>query len=215
VLSQFLFEFGTLFAIINPYGLSFVFLNRTMNLSETERAIIARRVALYAFIVLAVSLFAGTTILGFFGVSLPALRIAGGLVVAASGWSMLNQKHEGGDRQATSTNGMEAVRQETFFPMTIPLTTGPGTIATVITLSASHDLSEGPFWPQLVSVAVLALVSGTILHAYARVSTMARLVGAEGTRVITRLSAFLLLCVGVQIIMTGVTDALKPLLSPA
>lgn len=215
MLGQFLFEFGTLFAIINPYGLSFVFLNRTMSLSEGERASIAWRVAIYAFAVLAVSLFAGTMILGFFGVSLPALRIAGGLVVAVSGWSMLHQKQGGEETQATSTSGIEAVRQETFFPLTIPLTTGPGTIATVITLSAGHDQSHGPFWPQLVSLAVLVVVSATILHAYARVSRMARLFGAEGTRVIMRLSAFLLLCVGVQIVMTGVIDALKPLLSPA
>lgn len=213
MLSQFLFEFGTLFAIINPYGLSFVFLNRTMTLSDRERALIAWQVALYAFIVLIVSLFAGTVILGFFGVSLPALRIAGGLVVAASGWSMLHQGQDGDERQATSTGTIEAVRREAFFPLTIPLTTGPGTIATVITLSASHDLSKGALWPQLVSVLVLLAVAGTILHAYARVSRMARFFGPEGTSVVTRLSAFLLLCVGVQIVMTGTTDALGQLMT--
>jgi len=212
-MSQFLLEFGTLFAIINPYGLSFVFLSRTMNLSDRDRGVVARQIAVYAFGVLAVSLFAGTTILGFFGVSMPALRIAGGLVVAVSGWSMLNERHEGDDRRPTSTGGIDAIRQEAFFPLTIPLTTGPGTIATIITLSANHDPTQGRLWPQLVSLAVLTLVSATIFHAYARVSRMARLVGVEGTRVITRLSAFLLLCVGVQIVMTGVTDALRPILA--
>ena len=79
-----LFGFGTLFAIINPYGLPFVFLDRTAGLTDAERARIARTIATYAFVVLVVSLFAGGAILGFFGISLPALRIAGGLVVAVA-----------------------------------------------------------------------------------------------------------------------------------
>jgi multiple antibiotic resistance protein len=89
-ISEFLFGFGALFAIINPYGLAFVFLDKTIYLSERERARIAFRVAIYAFGVLLVSLFIGSQILNFFGISIPALRIAGGLVVAVSGWSTLH-----------------------------------------------------------------------------------------------------------------------------
>src|ERR1700754_1823700 len=89
-LGDFLFGFGALFAIINPYGLAFVFLERTIGLSEPERARIALRVAVYAFFVLAGSLFVGSEIMRFFGISMPALRIAGGLVVAATAWSMLH-----------------------------------------------------------------------------------------------------------------------------
>ena len=205
-MSKFFFEFGTLFAIINPYGLAFVFLNRTMSLSDRERAIIARQVAIYAFGVLAVSNFAGTTILEFFGVSLSALRIAGELVVAVSGWTMLNQDHDNDGRMATSTNNLEAVRREAFFPLTVPLTTGPGTIATAITLAASRDQSGSRILAYLISIGAALLVAAAIYHAYARVSRMARFLGLEGTQVITRLSAFLLLCVGVQITMTGITD---------
>jgi multiple antibiotic resistance protein len=87
LISEFLFGFGALFAIINPYGLAFVFLDKTMGLSETERARVALRVAVYAFGVLLVSLFIGSQILNFFGISIPALRIAGGLVVAVSGFN--------------------------------------------------------------------------------------------------------------------------------
>lgn len=210
--SNFLFDFATLFAIINPFGLSFVFLNRTMSLSEAERAIVARQIAIYAFCVLIVSMFAGSAILGFFGVTIPALRIAGGLVVAVSGWSLLNESSEDEGRKATSTQGLEAVRRMAFFPLTVPLTTGPGTIAVAITLGARHNLLEGKVIPELVSVLAVVAIAGTIFHAYAHVSRMARLFGVEGTRVIMRLSAFLLLCIGVQIIITGVTDILGPLL---
>jgi multiple antibiotic resistance protein len=213
VLSRILFEFGTLFAIINPLGLAFVFLNRTMSLSDAEREIIARQVAIYSFSVLIVSLFAGTYILGFFGISIPALRIAGGLIVVASGWTMLNQSHDEDANGATSTQNLEAVRREAFFPLTVPLTAGPGTIATAITLGAAHPLAGGQAPAQLGSVLVAALVSLTIYRAYAKVSRLASLVGVEGTRVVMRLSAFLLMCVGVQIMLTGVTEALQPLLN--
>ena len=111
LLKEFLFGFGTLFAIINPYGLSFVFLDHTKSVSDAERRALAKRVAISAFGVLVVSLFAGTAILRFFGVSLPALRIGGGLVVAASGWEMLHEKlpSEGqAKRHPAFTPGFEA-----------------------------------------------------------------------------------------------------------
>ena len=212
LLGDSMFGFGTLFAIINPYGLAFVFLSRTMGLTEAERAAIARMVAGYAFAVLVTSLFAGTLILGFFGISLPALRIAGGLVVAAAGWNMLHEQVEEAPERAAATGGLEAVRQMAFFPMTVPLTTGPGTIAAAIALGANrHDGAGGLLVSSLSSLLVAAAISLTIWHAYRRAGTMARLVGAEGTRIVTRLSAFLLLCVGVEIILTGAGDALRSL----
>src|SRR3954469_6155493 len=123
LLEQFLFGFSTLFAIINPYGLSFIFLDRTMAISDAERRVLAKRVAVTAFCVLLVSLFAGATILRFFGISLPALRIGGGLVVAVSGWSMLHAEPSFQDAHAASTVNFEAIQKMAFFPFTIPLTT--------------------------------------------------------------------------------------------
>src|SRR3954471_4622680 len=137
-IGDFLFGFGALFAIINPYGLAFVFLDRTMGLSERDRANIALRVAIYAFLVLLVSLFAGSEIMRFFGISMPALRIAGGLVVAATGWSILNAAPTTSDGHASSSASYEAVRSMTFFPLTIPLTAGPGTIATAIAIGTNR-----------------------------------------------------------------------------
>ncbi len=208
---QFLFGYGTLFAIINPFGLAFVFLNRTIGLSEAERGSVARRVALFAFAVLLVSLFAGTAILRFFGISLPALRIGGGLVVAASGWAMLHEQPREMDAgHATSLGGAAAAHQMAFFPLTIPLTTGPGTIATAIALGANRPAElSGFLLTSIVSVAVAAAVALTVMVAYRRSGTFARIVGREGTDIVTRLSAFLLLCVGVQITLTGVLDALR------
>lgn len=204
---DFLFGFGALFAIINPYGLAFIFLERTIGLSEPERAKIALRVAAYAFFVLLGSLFVGSEIMRFFGISMSALRIAGGLVVAATAWSMLHATpFAAGDRVSSSADHA-AVRGMAFFPLTIPLTTGPGTIATAIAISTNRPSGADALFSLSIVWLIIALaVSATIYHAYRKSGAMARLFGAEGTSVITRLSAFLLLCVGVQIIITGVTE---------
>jgi multiple antibiotic resistance protein len=214
VLGDFMFGFGTLFAIINPYGLAFVFLDRTAGLAEADRARVARRVAAYAFGVLVVSLFAGTTILGFFGVSLAALRIAGGLVVAASGWAMLNEPPREHGAGASFSRDPDAILRMAFFPLTVPLTTGPGTIAAAIALGANRQEElRGVLLSSIASLLVAAVVAATIFHAYRRAGALARLLGTEGTLVVTRLSAFLLLCVGVQIVMLGVSEALRPILA--
>lgn len=215
LLGDFLFGFSTLFAIINPYGLAFVFLNETRGLTERDRATLGRRIAANAFVVLLVSLFAGASILGFFGISLPALRVGGGLVVAAAGWSMLNRAPDDGptDSATATATDLQAARRMAFFPLTVPLTTGPGSIAAAIALAANrNDDLSGLLLSSLASLLVAAAISLTIFHAYRHAGTMARLFGTEGTRVVTRLSAFLLLCVGVQIIITGVTDVLRSLL---
>jgi multiple antibiotic resistance protein len=210
-LGDFLFGFSALFAIINPYGMAFIFHDRTVGLSDRERARVALRIALYAFVVLLVSLFVGSHILRFFGISMPALRIAGGFVVAVTGWTMLHAAPVT-PGHATSTADFATMQRMAFFPLTIPLTTGPGTIATAIALGTNRpqDL-DGLFQASIVSLVVALGVTATIYHAYTRSSVMARLVGEEGTSVVTRLSAFLLLCIGVEIVITGVVEVARSL----
>ncbi|MDN4982032.1 MarC family protein [Bradyrhizobium sp. WYCCWR 13022] len=215
-LADFLFGFGALFAIINPYGLAFIFLERTRGLSDDERADLALRVAGYAFAVLLVSQFLGSQILNFFGVTMPALRIAGGLVVAATGWSMLHAEPGAAGPHAESPADLATMKRMAFFPLAIPLTTGPGTIATAIAIGISRtDSLDAMFGSSVVSLLVAIAVTAAIYHAYRKSSAMARLFGEEGTSVVTKLSAFLLLCIGVQIIITGVSEATRPLLEGA
>jgi len=215
-IADFLFGFGALFAIINPYGLAFVFLDRTVSLSEGERAEVALRVAGYAFAVLLVSLFLGSQILNFFGVSIPALRIAGGLVVAATGWSMLHAPLTASGVHAASSADLATMKRMAFFPLTIPLTTGPGTIATAIAIGINRsDNLDVMFETSIVSLIVAFAVSATIYHAYRKSSAMARMFGEEGTSVVTKLSAFLLLCIGVQIMITGGSEVARSILDGA
>ncbi|WP_083636171.1 MarC family protein [Bradyrhizobium sp. AS23.2] len=211
--ADFLFGFGALFAIINPYGLAFIFLDRTRGLSEEERAGLALRVSGYAFAVILVSLFLGSQILNFFGVTIPALRIAGGLVVAATGWSMLHAPVHAPENHAALPADPATIKRMAFFPLAIPLTTGPGTIATAIAIGIRRsDSLDAMFESSVVSLLVALAVTAAIYHAYRKSSAMARLFGEEGTSVVTKLSAFLLLCIGVQIIITGASEVARSIL---
>ena len=152
--------------------------------------------------------------LAFFGITLAALRVAGGLVVALSGWRLLNAPETHEDRkqeQAASAEGFEDVA---LFPLTIPFTTGPGTISVAVALGAGHPrLFAGLGWFFLGMTAAAVAMTATIWVTYSYADRLTRMMGPTGTRTITRLSAFLLLCIGVQILITGVEDVLGPLLA--
>ncbi|MCK8784292.1 NAAT family transporter [Roseomonas sp. NAR14] len=214
LVTHWLFGISTMLSIINPIGLAFVFHDMTRWLTARERARLARRIALNAFIVLIVALFLGARVLNFFGISLEALRIAGGLAVAASGWRMLAAEPA---RATEPPSAMDTapVDRMAFFPLTLPLTTGPGSIAAAIALGAERDTeASGALLVAVLSAVLVSLtVAALIWVAYANAEAVARRVGPQGTVVATKLTAFLLLCIGAQIILTGVTDALRPLLA--
>ncbi|QGZ64220.1 MarC family protein [Paraburkholderia acidisoli] len=226
LISDILFGFTGLISIINPIGIAFVFLDRTSTLSDEQRRLLAKSVAINAFFVLLAAFFVGTPVLHFFGISMEALRIGGGLAVAVSGWQMLNAPEPEprpamddvalADTAIVDTEGNPARAPappgNAFFPLTIPLTTGPGSIATAIALNANrtHKLSA---WllSSFASIVISALVMVVIYYVYSRAARLANYLGVEGTRVAMRISSFLLLCIGVQIILTGLTGFLTPI----
>lgn len=208
LVSEFMLGFTALISIINPLAMAFVLLDRTRYLSEHERALISRKIAFNSFCVLVVVFFLGTEIMGFFGISLEALRLAGGFVVAVSGWTMLNAPAES---EAVHADGLVKAdpSRMAFFPLTIPLTTGPGAIATTIALSAGRTRAfRGAIESAVVTVLVCLAVTAVVYLIYSRAERLARLLGPEGTIVVTRISAFLLLCIGVQIMLTGAAQFL-------
>ncbi len=213
MIGDFLFSFSTLISIINPFAIGFVFLERTQGLTSRERAALSRRIALYSLCVLLVAGFIGQQILGFFGISLAALRIAGGLTVALAGWAMLNAP-DAPDSTSAPKVTVAAANRMAFFPMTMPLTTGPGSIAASIALAANRTGEMRGLVPSVLVTLLVALAVSVIIYlTYRHAASLARLLGPDGTRLVSRISAFLLLCVGVQITLTGVLDALAPLVS--
>ncbi|MFC0397430.1 MarC family protein [Paraburkholderia rhizosphaerae] len=212
LVSEILFGFTGLISIINPFAIAFVFLDRTETLTVEERAALARRVSINAFFVLIVVFFIGTPVLHFFGISIEALRIGGGLAVAVSAWNMLNAPETRADVSAAKPVDPDNAMSKAFFPLTMPLTTGPGTMATAIALNANrtHKLSEF-LLSSIASVAISVLVMLVIYFTYSRSAYIAHFLGKEGTKVALRVSAFLLLCIGVQIMLTGFSEFLAPL----
>jgi multiple antibiotic resistance protein len=204
----FLLAFPALFSIVNPIGSALIFNGVTSGRSRDERRSLARRVAIYSVIVLLVSLWFGGYVLNFFGVSLNALRIGGGLVVASRAWELLTQPEVREERKANSAEQAQASDEIGFYPLTMPLTTGPGTIAVAIALSSQRPAVEiGPasfFGGVSLAAVCIAL---TIWICYRWSDTVTGLLGQGGARVMSRLIAFLLLCVGVQIIITGIDGA--------
>ena len=213
LISLWLFGFSTMLSIINPFGIAFVFHDMTRWLTHRERARLARRIGINSFIVLVVAMFLGSRVLSFFGISLEALRIGGGLAVAAAGWTMLRAEPQA--TAAPSAMDTAPIERMAFFPLTLPLTTGPGSIAAAIALGAERSTSSQDILlvSALSALMVAASVAACVWVAYAYAEAIARRIGPQGTLIATKLTAFLLLCIGVQIILTGASDALRPLLA--
>jgi multiple antibiotic resistance protein len=209
----FLLGFPALFSIVNPISGGFIFRGVTADRPAENQARLARLVALNSLGVMMGALWAGSYLLAFFGITLAALRVAGGLVVALSGWRLLNAPEIHEERKQEQAATAEGIEDIALFPLTIPFTTGPGTIAVAVALGAGHPrLFAGLGWFFLGMTAAAVAMTAVIWVTYSYADRLTRMMGRSGTRTITRMSAFLLLCIGVQILITGVEDVLGPLL---
>jgi len=203
--NAFLLVYAGLFPIVNPIGSAPIFLALTRRHSSQMRHMLARRVAVNGFVLLLGSLFVGSHVLVFFGITLPVVRIAGGLAVASFGWRLLRdgvEPAQSGGRVADDDRPVDA-----FYPLTMPLTVGPGSISVAIALGAQRPQSGDNVVDAglLVAGAIagLAAMGVTIYLSYRFADRMVRVLGESGINVMIRLSAFILLCIGIQIIWSG------------
>jgi multiple antibiotic resistance protein len=201
IVSAFLLFYAGLFPIVNPIGAAPIFLGLTRHCTDEQRNALALRVTVNCFFLLLGSMLIGSYVLDFFGITLPIVRIAGGLVVTVTAWNLL-QEGDGGDLPTD-----KAVRPTgAFYPLTMPLTVGPGSIAVAITLG-----SQRPRVADLVSVAMLGgaaiagviAIAATIYLCYRFAEGTVSVLGEDGTNVLVRLSAFILMCIGIEIIWNG------------
>jgi multiple antibiotic resistance protein len=201
-----------LFSIINPLGGAFIFLAASRGLAPKARNQLARQVATYSFMVLVASMVIGAFVLQIFGISMPVLRVAGGIVIALTGWQLLNAQDPAPTRDAVLEEaGHRDASHLAFFPLTMPMTTGPGTISVAIALGTGGAGNDNP-----VIFAVQALVTATLMSAlvyilYRSSSRIARAIGPTGTAIVARLSAFLLFCIGIQVMWTGIAELVRSL----
>ena len=210
--SGFLLSLSALFSIINPIGGSLIFSQVTAGRSHSERTALARKIGIYSALVMLGALWGGAFVLSFFGVTLAALRIAGGLIVASFAWSLLQTPERTEERKQEQASHAEGVDEIAFFPLTMPFTTGPGTISVAITLGADLPFGTPGYLSFVAGASVAALViAASIWIAYAWADRLVALLGQARARVVSRLAAFLLLCVGTQIMLNGVTDYVRGL----
>jgi len=204
---------SALFPIVNPLGGSPVFLAMTHDYHRSARRLLARKVAVNSFVLLVASFLTGTHILHFFGISIPVVQVGGGLVVIANGWALLQRKDQP-DRSSDVQHkvNLQDIFRNAFYPMTMPLTVGPGSISVAITLGANlpHHLGAN-LLAILATVIASLLVAISIYLCYGFADRLAAVVGETGMGVILRLSSFLLVCIGVQIMWNGLSALVQSL----
>ncbi|HUO36047.1 MAG TPA: MarC family protein [Candidatus Acidoferrum sp.] len=203
-----LLTISALFPIVDPLSGSPIFLALTKEYSPPMRRDLSARVAVNSFLLMIGSYLIGAHVLGFFGVSLPVVQVGGGLIVVAVGWSMLMQKEDGGEPARKTVQPQDEFRCA-FYPLTLPLTVGPGSISVAITLGANSTHRYGiHIWLILAAVVATGLIAVSVYLCYGFADRLARMLGESAMNVIVRLSAFLLVCIGVQITWNGIAALL-------
>jgi multiple antibiotic resistance protein len=206
----FLLVYAALFPIVNPVGSAPIFLSMTAGMTREERTSLAGRISINALLLLLGSLFIGSHVLEFFGITLPAVRVAGGLVLTAFGWKLLqSDDQQTADQRDGQATNKRIVPTDSFYPLTMPLTVGPGSMSVAITLGSQRpktaDLAHLYTVVQLIGGAVAGMlaIAVTIYICYRFGERMARALGTTGVSVVMRLSAFILLCIGIEILWNG------------
>lgn len=193
--------FVTLFVIIDPVGLTPLFAALTQGQTAKQRRAIALRACMIAFLILLVFTFFGEQVLGFVGISMPAFRIAGGLLLFLTALDMLFERRT--KRRENQSEGAEAEYDEghdpSVFPMAIPLIAGPGAIATVILLAGQQPGFAGI----ALAIGVTALVLSVVFVFLLTATALERLLGRTGINVVTRLLGMLLAALSVQFVLDG------------
>jgi multiple antibiotic resistance protein len=199
-----LLVFAALFPIVNPIGAAPVFLAMTPGIDRPSREKLARTIGVNAFILLLGSMILGGYVIEFFGLSVPVVQVAGGALVSAVAWQLL-RTGEGTQEAPSVAVSPDDLAVRAFYPLTMPLTVGPGSIAAAITLGAHSPHTT----VRAIAVTVLAAATGVLLVAttvyvmFRFADRMAKVLGPTGTTVVLKLTAFILLCIGVQIVWNG------------
>jgi multiple antibiotic resistance protein len=203
---------GALFPIVNPIGNTPIFLSLTRGLSSRGRTVLARMIALNGLALILTSIFIGTYILKFFGISLPVVQVGGGLVVISTGWALLRQPNddETGEKGARHECNEADYSRQAFYPLTLPLTVGPGSISVAITVGANRPEGSEWRWPLIGGMLLGSFViAASIYLSYRFAERIGRTLGDSAMNVIIRISSFILVCIGVQILWNGLSALLR------
>jgi multiple antibiotic resistance protein len=201
----------TLFPVINPIGTAFILNPFFENVAKEDQRKIAQKVAIYAFLLCLVTLLAGQYILELFGVTVPVVQLAGGILIAKMGWDLTKDDDEKPKVEVAPTNSFDHLKNKLFYPITFPMTTGAGTISVLLTLSAHN---KGTTYVQsLINMsAILVAVVGICILIYIFYSSTTRIVshwGSTERNVVNKITAFLIFSYGLEIASNGVFNLIK------
>lgn len=214
---SFLFALATILPILNPAATAPIFLSLTEGASPGTRAMLARRISGNMVALMVGSMLVGSYVLDFFGISLPIVRVGGGLIVATAAWQLLTTTQSSIDSSAELADAFtpEQAGRRAFYPLTFPISCGPGSIATAITVGvALHDEKLLISLASMSGGALAVVGIGVIMYfAFRFAHRLLRPLGEAGTMIFLRLSAFILLCLGVQIVWAGVSELLLGLIA--
>lgn len=210
------FSYMALFPVLNPLGGAFIILAMTTNTPDDLYNQLCKKIAINTFILLFVILCAGTYILEFFGINIPIVQVGGGLVVAYIGWCLLNQSPDTTSGATASNSGPtrdKSILNLAFYPLTMPITAGPGCMAVTLTISAHETArhSIATLFGEAGAVIGLILSAITVYLCYRYAENIKQRLGENGTHVIVRLSAFINFCIGLQITWHGITALIASL----
>ncbi len=204
--------FVALFPPVNPVGTAFIVDPFMHHLTRAERKMAAGKIAIYCFLICTVTLLVGSWLFKLFGISLPVVQMAGGILICRTGWELLSSNAGAKNSAETSSPGQHnEVEDILFYPLAFPMTTGAGTISVLLTLSA-HS-SESNWRPELINLSAIfvaiVVMSILIYVCYAFTPAVLGRLGPRGEQIVNRLSAFLVFCVGLQIAATGLKHLVK------
>ncbi len=212
---SFLLVLATLLPILNPAATAPIFLGLTEGASDDTRRVLARRIAINMVLLITGAILVGSYVLDIFGISLPIVRVAGGTLIAANAWRLLAVSPSARDSRQSLAEAFtpEMARTHAFYPLTFPISCGPGSLAAAITIGVTlHEerlaLSLARFAGGFGGLVVIGLV---MFIAFRYATQLLKPLGETGTTVFLRLSAFILLCLGVQIVWDGLSELLRSL----
>jgi len=195
---------GALLPVVNPPGNVPIFLNLTRGCDESTRRDLAKHIAIYSFALLLGSMVLGTLVLRLFDLSVGALQVAGGAVVCALGWNLLHYEPSPAEALPDPEEARQVALGRAFYPLTLPVSIDAGVIAVAITLGAHHQQTiAGEAIQILAALMGSAAVAASLLLVYRYASRVSLWIGSKGMEIMLRLSALLVLSIGVQIIWNG------------
>ncbi len=204
--AAFLVTFAALFPIVNPLEGAPLFYVLTRELPQERQHVLARQVAFNGLALLLGSMVLGPWLLVFFGIELPVVRIAGGLVVTSLGWKLLSQE-QWSDHPSHQVPQDAMAHAGAFYPLTMPLTVGPGSMSVAVSIGSRKPVSGfslTDFALYGVGAACgLVAVAISIYVAYRFAGNLSRFLGTSGIEVLVRLSAFILMCIGIEFLWSG------------